>query len=63
MSETRDEGLSRRTAFKAVGLGLGGAALAAAGTAQAEGVDVDRKGGVGYHVTDHVKTFYATAKF
>lgn len=65
MSKDRDEKsvAERRDFLKLATLGtvLGGAAIAAGGTAQAA-KPVEAKG-KGYRVTDHVKTYYDLARF
>ena len=54
----------RRGFLKIAGLGTvtGGAALVVGNPADAATLEADAKGG-GYSETDHVKTFYKTARF
>ncbi|MEF2549778.1 twin-arginine translocation signal domain-containing protein [Aurantimonas sp. A2-1-M11] len=54
----------RRAFLKFAGLGsvAGGAALVTGAPAEAEMTDQDTAG-AGYRETDHVKTFYKTARF
>ncbi|MEM6491414.1 MAG: formate dehydrogenase [Pseudomonadota bacterium] len=66
MGEKEAKGVNRRDALRVGGLGLGAAAaatMAGGGEAKAEGVDVDAAGGLGYRETEHVKQFYASARF
>lgn len=60
-SEDRVEG--RRDFLKLASLGtvLGGAALAAGGSAQASEAVLEKQSG--YRETDHVKTYYNTMRF
>lgn len=62
--KTEDVKTDRRGFLKFAGLGslAGGAALVSSKAADAAGVEADPRG-EGYSETDHVKTFYATARF
>lgn len=66
MTKKPEDALTDRRGFlKLAGLGsvAGGATLAASVVTDAEAATADAPAGDGYSETDHVKTFYQTARF
>jgi len=67
MTEAKKTTLARRDFFKVAGLGAGAMGAAAVVTratgAAADASPADRPAKSGYRETDHVKKFYALARF
>ena len=64
MTEKKEDAMSRRSFFGAAGKGVAvGAGAVVAAVSSAGAAEVEVQEGSGYRETDHVKTYYNSARF